>query len=79
MEVLIYSKANCPNCIKAKKKLNEYNPKILVLGKDISREDFFKKFPHAKQVPQIVINNKHIGGFEDLEKWFAFNIQDNDF
>mgnify|MGYP001472661561 CR=1 FL=1 len=77
MEVLIYSKNDCPNCQKAKSKLLKYNPTILMIGKDISREDFFLKFPNVKQVPQIVINNQHIGGYENLEKWITFNIKND--
>ena len=30
-------------CLKVKKKLNQFNPKILILDKDISKKDFFKK------------------------------------
>ena len=39
----------------------------------------FKKFPNSKTMPQVVIDNKHIGGYNDLEKWLAFNIPDEDF
>jgi len=79
MEITIYSKDNCPNCNKAKNILSKYSPKILLLGKDISREDFFKKFPAAKQVPQIIINNNHIGGYKELEKWLNKNSFNEDF
>ena len=50
-----------------------------MLEKDISREDFFKKFPNVKHVPQIVINNQHIGGYEEVEKWLAFNKPNENF
>ena len=60
MEVIIYSKDNCPNCLKAKNKLSKHNPKVLMLDKDITKEEFFKKFPNVRQVPQVVINNQHI-------------------
>ena len=79
MEVIIYSKDNCSNCLKVKKKLKKYNPTILLLGKDITREEFFKKFPNSKIMPQVVIDNKHIGGYNDLEKWLAFRSFDEDF
>ena len=79
MKVVIYSKDNCSNCVKAKNKLSKYNPRILLLGKDISREEFFEKFPTSKTVPQIMIDNQHIGGFHDLEKWLNFNTPDEDF
>tara|TARA_Y100000590_G_scaffold260806_1_gene292864 strand:- start:290 stop:529 length:240 start_codon:yes stop_codon:yes gene_type:complete len=79
MEVVIYSKNNCPNCEKVKIRLSKYKPQILFLEKDISREDFFKKFPNSKTVPQIIIDDKHIGGYNELEKWLAFNKPDEDF
>ena len=41
--------------------------------------EFLNKFPNSKTVPQIIINNSHIGGYEDLEKWLAFNKPDEDF
>ena len=79
MEVIIYSKDNCPNCLKAKNRLDKFNPRILKLGKDISREDFFQKFPNARTFPQIIINNKHIGTYNELKKWLAFNNPNKDF
>ena len=79
MEVIIYSKDNCQNCLKAKKRLDKFNPRILKLGKDISREDFFQKFPNARTFPQIIINNKHIQTYNELEQWLAFNNPDEDF
>ena len=79
MEIIIYSKDNCPNCLKTKNILLKYNPKILKIGQDISRENFFAKFPYVKEVPQVLINGKHIGGFSDVEKWVAFNSPQEDF
>ena len=79
MKITIYSKDNCSNCLKAKKRLSKYNPKILLLGKDITRKEFFEKFTNSRTVPQIIIDNKHIGGYYDLEKWLAFNASDEDF
>jgi len=73
MEVIIYSKENCPNCVKAKSLLDKYNPTILKMNIDISRDKFFEKFPNAKTVPQIEIDGEHIGGYNELEKWLAFN------
>jgi|TARA_B100000767_G_scaffold30373_1_gene26123 glutaredoxin len=79
MEVEIYSKENCINCNKAKIILDKFNPKILMLDQDFSREDFFEKFPDVRSFPQIVIDNKHIGGHIEVEKWLAFNKLDENF
>ena len=38
-----------------------------------------KKFPNAKTFPQIIINQKHIGGYFELKKWLDQNSFDEDF
>ena len=79
MKVEIYSKTNCGYCDRAKMKLRHYKPKVHMLDNDYTREDFLLKFPNAKTFPQIIINNKHIGGYHELEKWLAFNVPDENF
>ena len=79
MEVEIYSKTNCIFCDKAKMRLAKENPKIHMLYQDYTREDFFKKFPNAKTFPQIIINGKNIGGYQELEKWLENNTFDTEF
>jgi len=79
MKVDIYSKTNCIFCEKAKIRLNKYNPKIHMLDQDYTREEFFKKFPNAKTFPQIIIENKHVGGYNELERWLDTNSYDENF
>ena len=79
MNIIIYSKDNCSNCLKIKNILNKYNPKIISLDKDISREEFINIFPNTKTLPQVVIVSKHIGGYKDVERWLAFNNTNEDF
>ena len=79
MNVKIYSKNNCSYCDKAKIRLKKYSPIILMLDKDYTRDDFFQKFPNAKTFPQILINDEHVGGYNDLDKWLAFNAPDENF
>ena len=79
MKAEIYSKTNCVFCDRAKMRLAKHNPKIFMLDQDFTREEFFKKFPNAKTFPQIIINNKHIGTYNQLEQWLAFNNPDEDF
>jgi len=75
MEVIIYSKENCPNCVKAKALMDKYSPTIFKMGEDISRDAFFEKFPNAKTVPQIEIDGEHIGGYKELVEWVKFNTE----
>ena len=79
MEVEIYSKTNCIFCDKAKMRLAKQSPKIHMLDQDYNREDFFKKFPDARTFPQIIINGKNIGGYQELEKWLENNTFDTKF
>ena len=79
MNVEIYSKTHCGYCDRAKIKLQKYRTKIHILDQDYTREEFFAKFPNAKTFPQIIINNEHIGTYNQLEKWLAFNNPDEDF
>ena len=36
------------------------------IGTDVTREELLEVAPNAKTVPQIVINHKLIGGYDDL-------------
>ena len=52
MNVEIYSKTNCVFCDKAKMRLANENPKIHMLDKDFTRDDFFEKFKDALEDPE---------------------------
>ena len=79
MDVEIYSKTNCVFCNKAKIKLQKHNPKIHMLDKDFSKDDFFKKFPNARTFPQIIINKEHVGGYAELKRWLELNSFNENF
>jgi|TARA_Y100001968_G_scaffold105726_1_gene95622 GrxC family glutaredoxin len=68
--VIIYSAEWCGPCVYAKKLLNEKNiqyKEIDIEKNDISREDL-EKMTGGSTVPQIIINDKCIGGFDQLLK-----------
>ncbi len=58
----------CPFCDMAMSLLdeNKLSYELLVLDKDFSREEFYQMVPGAKTFPQILINGKSIGGYEEL-------------
>ena len=67
--VIIYTISTCPYCIKAKilfdKKMVKY--KEINIENDLSlKESMTKKSNGRKTVPQIFINDVHIGGCDDL-------------
>ena len=70
-EILIYSSYNCGYCDRAKKLLKEKNisyREINIQDNPTEREVMLKKANGKRTVPQIFINEVHIGGFQELHK-----------
>ena len=66
--VKIYSTSWCPSCVYAKRLLEEKEIKFEEINIEelgMSREQLFE-ITGGASVPQIVINDESIGGFEDL-------------
>ena len=66
--VLMYTTAICPYCVNAKKLLAQkgvFVEEILVDQNPQLRADMMKK-SGQRTVPQIWINDYHVGGFTDL-------------
>lgn len=72
MKALVYSKDNCPYCVRAKALLTRNNVAYeeVVIGKDILREDFMSEFPEQKTVPLIFVEGERVGGYDNLVVWF---------
>lgn len=70
MDVLIYSKSNCPFCEKAKAWFTQHGHTYteIKLDDEEARMAFYQKLPNARSVPQIFVNDKHIGTYNDLMK-----------
>jgi len=64
----IFGKTMCPFCDKAKalceKEGLEYT--YSQLGEDFTREELFEQFPTARTFPQIRVDGKAIGGYDQL-------------
>lgn len=75
-DIEIYTLATCPFCIKAKQLLEDNY--LDYREHDISKneEEMRKELGHLFNisgnvtVPQIIINNKHVGGYSDLKELF---------
>ena len=68
MSVLIYTKPTCPYCIKAKQLLTQKGvsfTEICILTHPEKRDEMIDK-SGRNTVPQIFINEKSIGGCDDL-------------
>ena len=70
MEVVIYSKPNCPWCVKAKELMNKLGMKYdeKKLDEDYTRDDLRLLVPEnlPLTVPQIFVNGNRIGSYEDF-------------
>lgn len=67
-EVIVYSSNYCPYCMRAKQLLKSKGVKfkeINVDGRPAVRQEMTKKAGQTS-VPQIWINEQHIGGCDDL-------------
>ena len=64
----IFGKTMCPFCDKAKalceKEGLEYT--YSQLGEDFTREELFEQFPTARTFPQIRVDGRAIGGYDQL-------------
>lgn len=71
MKIEIYSIDNCMYCAQAKALLELHSMKYIeyVLSSIEEREAFKQKFPTARSVPVILIDDKHIGGFTQLQEY----------
>lgn len=69
MNITIYTKSNCPNCVSAKQLLKSKGlPYSEVnLDNDAERAAFVDMFPEARQMPQIFIEGQRVGGLAGLQ------------
>jgi glutaredoxin len=76
MKTIVWSKDNCPFCVKAKEFLERkgiaYEERKL--GNDWDRRQLLEAVPDAKTVPQIFLEGKLVGGYDGLIAFF--NQQD---
>jgi glutaredoxin 3 len=67
-KAIVWSKENCPFCVQAKALLEargiEFEERNVSM--DWTREQLLKAVPNARTLPQIFLDNQHIGGFTDL-------------
>lgn len=68
-KVTVYTTDYCPYCVKAKDLLKEKGidfSEIDVTGDDKARDKLVKMANGMKTVPQIFINDTHIGGYDTI-------------
>jgi|TARA_B100000085_G_scaffold173302_1_gene157839 glutaredoxin len=71
MNFIVYSKNNCPYCYKVKQvlELTGSDFETQILDKDFTREEFYAKFGKGSTFPQVICNDKKLGGCVDTIKF----------
>jgi glutaredoxin len=67
MKFTIYSKKECPYCFKVKKVLELCGKDFVVytLDEHFTKDQFYNEFGLNSTFPQVVMDDKHIGGCTD--------------
>ncbi len=79
-KVEVYTTPYCPYCIAAKRMLKKKNVSftdIDVSSDGALREVMMKRAGGGHTVPQIFIDDKHIGGFDDMSEMNALGELDS--
>lgn len=73
MDIQIYKKPGCGYCVKIDELMTRAGIKaeIIMIGKDITVEEFKTNYPNAKGVPHVVIDGEEIGGLVETVKYFV--------
>ena len=69
INITMYTKDNCPNCVTAKLILDSVGLKYADVDIEVGERmaNFLKEFPDARQMPQIFINDQRVGGVAGLQ------------
>lgn len=70
LNIFIYTKSKCPNCVAAKQLLKSKGLKFIENDMDTEtvRQAFYFAYPDVKQMPQIFINDQRVGGLAGLQQ-----------
>lgn len=79
MNFTIYSKHGCPYCTKVIQVLSSlssskgFSIREYVLGTDFTKDEFYKEFGYGATFPQVLVNEKSIGGCVDTINYLQEN------
>ena len=73
MRAIVWSKTDCGNCVMAKNLLRnegvEFEERNISQG-PWTREQLLAAVPHARTLPQVILDGNLIGGYDQLKKHF---------
>ena len=70
MNIFVYTKSKCPNCVAAKQLLKSKGLKFIENDMDTEsvRQAFQFAYPDVRGMPQIFINDQRVGGLAGLQQ-----------
>jgi glutaredoxin 3 len=70
MNIIVYSKSQCPNCTTAKALLDNKGLDFIERSMEDQewRDVFTRQYPDIRQMPQIFINGQRVGGLAGLQQ-----------
>ena len=76
MKALMWSKYHCPYCDQARALLKSkgYEIEERKIGDGFTKEELLESVPTARTVPQIFLDGKYVGGFDDLRQHFQNTV-----
>ena len=71
MNFTVYSREGCPYCVKIKEvmQLAKLQHRVYDLWTDFTRDEFYDQFGYGSTFPQVVVDNKNLGGCTDTVKY----------
>ena len=79
-KAVVYGKKTCPNCDRAKMLLknNDYEIEYVQLDDDNARQAFYERMTRelggpVMSVPQVFVDDKYIGGYNEVTKFINDN------
>lgn len=75
MKFTVYSKDGCPYCTRVEKvlQLADLQHVVYKLNTDFTKEEFISEFGENSTFPQVIVNDKHLGGCVDTIKYLKEN------
>lgn len=70
MNIVIYTKSSCPNCVTAKALLKSKGLDYDMIDADFApyMADLLRRHPDARQMPQCFISGQRVGGLAGLQQ-----------
>lgn len=72
IENIVWSKVMCPYCDMAKNLLKSKNIEFeeRKIGEGWTKEQLLESVPNARSVPQVILDGKYIGSYDQLKSYF---------